>query len=600
MKKLLNKLGFKIEKEKFFSYCINLFFIAIIIAGIYTSFFMNGVNRSLWLDEAALAVSFTKRSLWELTGSSFEWLQSAPAGWLYIVKILAIVFGHTEYVLRIFSVLAYVGILVLLYVLGKKMFGMKYPLAVSAFAASMTFLLQYSNVFKPYIADGLFVLLVLLFFYAYDIGRIDFVSLSVVWAALIWFSNPVCFFAGGLIVSQGIFVLVEKNWKKLKELIIVGVSIVVSFGINYFYWLREVAEGDGMQNYWDGRQFPLIPKSADDLRLAAKLVVEIYDHFGEWKHLILFLAPVAFIVAIVKKNKYVIGIYIGLLVCLFASYISMFPVQDRMWCFYYPLMTLIAFYGLDAFVSKKKEITVTGVLIGVLCVAMVSSNDGIRKYTKEANVYWSGEETNAQVEYIKNNIQSDEKVYVYYHSIPGFQFKNGYDTSSIGGYEDNVIYGETYFSASDDYEAELQKIYDAKKCYIMLSHTSESRIAGLIEGTMGKGYLELVKNDYNTPLYYYCADGLDSKIAVNLESVSCNVDKGTVTEIIRINNTGAAFINHRYEDVLIVDVANNLAFDVPELIAPGTSVDITVTYPEGLETNFTLDTPSRSLARLER
>ena len=87
----------------------------IIAAGIVTSVRMNLVGRSLWWDEAALAFSFSQRDLGNLTGEALELIQSAPVGWLYTVKILTLLLGNTDFVLRIPSMAAYVGILALLF-----------------------------------------------------------------------------------------------------------------------------------------------------------------------------------------------------------------------------------------------------------------------------------------------------------------------------------------------------------------------------------------------------------------------------------------------------------------------------------------------------
>ena len=67
---------------------LNSVFIAIII---YSSLILLKVyltGRTLWLDEGMLAWSFTQRSLTNLISKPLEWMQSAPALYLYIVKII--------------------------------------------------------------------------------------------------------------------------------------------------------------------------------------------------------------------------------------------------------------------------------------------------------------------------------------------------------------------------------------------------------------------------------------------------------------------------------------------------------------------------------
>ena len=139
----------------------------IIVSGIIVSILMNCVGRTLWLDEAMLAFSFSKRSLLELTNGVFEWDQSAPVLYLYCVKILTLLFGNTEAVLRSFSVFSYIVVLFLSGYAAKKLLGVKYPILVAAFLANMNFMLKYSNEFKQYLSECIWVLLVLILYYFY-------------------------------------------------------------------------------------------------------------------------------------------------------------------------------------------------------------------------------------------------------------------------------------------------------------------------------------------------------------------------------------------------------------------------------------------------
>ena len=66
---------------------------------------------------------------------------------------------------------AYVGILALLFWIFTKIFKVQYPVTCVAFAASFPLLLQYSNMFKPYITDGFFCLLTVIFYQRYLTGR---------------------------------------------------------------------------------------------------------------------------------------------------------------------------------------------------------------------------------------------------------------------------------------------------------------------------------------------------------------------------------------------------------------------------------------------
>ena len=61
-------------------------------------------NRSLWLDEAFLASSFTTRSLAGLF-DPLDYHQLAPFGFLAAVKFFVMIFGNSEHALRLFPLL---------------------------------------------------------------------------------------------------------------------------------------------------------------------------------------------------------------------------------------------------------------------------------------------------------------------------------------------------------------------------------------------------------------------------------------------------------------------------------------------------------------
>ena len=60
--------------------------ILVCLCGIGTGIWINSVGRSLWLDEAMLADSFSNRTLGNLWNGAFDNKQIAPLGWLYLRK----------------------------------------------------------------------------------------------------------------------------------------------------------------------------------------------------------------------------------------------------------------------------------------------------------------------------------------------------------------------------------------------------------------------------------------------------------------------------------------------------------------------------------
>ena len=65
------------------------------------------INRSLWVDEAMLSYALFHRSSFFVTSADMlTWNQSAPVLYIYFTKILAALFGRSEWVLRVPALLA--------------------------------------------------------------------------------------------------------------------------------------------------------------------------------------------------------------------------------------------------------------------------------------------------------------------------------------------------------------------------------------------------------------------------------------------------------------------------------------------------------------
>jgi predicted membrane-bound mannosyltransferase len=82
-----------------------LLVICLLFIGIILRIWQYAANRSLWLDEAALALNIVNRSFIGLL-LPLDNNQQAPLGFLIIQKAFTIVLGNSEYSLRLFPLLA--------------------------------------------------------------------------------------------------------------------------------------------------------------------------------------------------------------------------------------------------------------------------------------------------------------------------------------------------------------------------------------------------------------------------------------------------------------------------------------------------------------
>lgn len=523
--------------------------LCVILAGISVSIFMNCVGRSLWLDEAMLAYSFSKRSFWGLINGVFEWDQSAPVLYLYLVKLLTVIFGNTEFVLRSFSILAYIAVLFLSGYVARKLFSVKYPILVSAFLANMNFILKYSNEFKQYLTECIWVLLVLVLYYLYKEKGLAWWKMMLGFMIFIWGANPACFFIGGVLLYEFFAGMLTKEKILVRNSILTGIGVGLSFIVYYFCWLRGIALSGTMQSYWENASFPLIPTSIDDLKMAQAMLYEIFITFREARIFMVALVLVAFIIGIAfAKNRYCMVILLGFFVTLFASYIHMFPIADRLWCFSFPIFTILAFYAIDQMAAGSRRAELVAVF---LMFTLMLTNNGILVYRHAENVYQKGEEANPCIAYLQENVEEGEKVYVYYQSIPVTKYKIGYETERIGNVEkDNIIWASDTLD-HEEAQPDIDKVLKEDKCYILASHAPAERINPLLDAANEQGNLEIVMNEYETPLYYYTRTPENMKGRVSYELISQEEEDDTCYVTIRVLNTGTAYVNTDFDDVKI-------------------------------------------------
>ena len=479
-----------------------MFSLLIIIVCIFCSIRMNIVGRTLWLDEAMLAVSINTRDFIELLHAPLAWNQSAPVIYILIVKLFTVLFGNSEFVLRLFSIICYVALLFVFYILSKNALKIRLPLMATAVVANMAMLLEYSNMFKPYILDCLSVMLVLLVFYLYKEKKLNVAFSCVIIAVLIWASNPVAFFAGGVAAYEFLWGIISKNKRVILSGLAIGISALISFGIMYFVWLKPTVDATNLSDFWVDSKFPLIT-GIDKLIKAYDLSRFALSGLGTAWIALVILSLVALVINIVKKknNPYVWVIAIAVVITLFASMVGFFPMSDRLFLFMDPvcyLMSLFAMKWIIDEVVKEKYITV---ILAVIFIVLIYLGHGFaRYYTGEA--YREGEEVNSTIEYLENNLKEDDQLYVYYAAIPIYQYKEGYEGVAPIGKCKNVIYGSGMLY-NHQADGDVEYVSRQKDIYILYTHVVDYESRDDMESVLkSRGKYESVIDKY---LYHYSA-----------------------------------------------------------------------------------------------
>ncbi len=241
------------------------------------------LGRSLWLDEARLALNIATRSWTELLNPP-AYDQSAPLLFLAGVKGLTVVFGVHEWALRALPMAAGIGVVWLIYPVVRQFAGpvaAAMAAAIAAFSPSMIF---FSNEVKPYSSDSLATLVLIALAAAWhekpeDKGR--WVRLTAAGTILIWLSAP----AFLVLVGIGTALLLHDRIRSQSpgRLLLTGAFWVVSFGVAYLLLYRPASRSPYLRDYWAPAMLvPGTPDLPERAWLATRSVVWgiLFGHSG--------------------------------------------------------------------------------------------------------------------------------------------------------------------------------------------------------------------------------------------------------------------------------------------------------------------------------
>lgn len=515
-------------------------------------------NRSLWVDEAMLASSIITRNLSNLVSSPLDWGQSAPIGYLYMVKIVTLILGNGELPLRIWSLVSFVGSAFLLFFVLKFVCEVKHPLIFTAVFVLLPYYAYYGNELKQYMSDNMFVILTILIYGLYYKKRIDITFLVFSYAFIIWFSFAAVFYIASCMIIVVITLLVRSvkgfrdNGNRVSGVLQLSVCIVVaiSFALNYWMWLRQTSDNTGGAEYWVLLRFPLIPASAQDVKTMIKMASQLLQPILSIHYTYTLLIVALAIIALVRLyndgtvRSFLFAILGGSTLMLGASYLGYYPIQGRLVQFISIMVLIFAALGFDelekliarnnykvpdnklignfvGFISRHSSI-LSVLLVLLLIIPAVKS---LYRVTT-GKVYKSGSEVAASINYLNNNITSDDVIYVSWYGIPVYSYETEYYfgdakiVNSLPLIKENHIFGqrtmfydfkEPYSYAgqldSDAIDEDVALICNYQRVYIFSSHSDKGadEIASRLQEF---GTIEVVSSFHDTNLYYFIRDDL--------------------------------------------------------------------------------------------
>jgi hypothetical protein len=428
-------------------------------------------GRSLWVDEAMLALNIVNRNFIGLF-KPLDYDQGAPIGFLLIEKFFNILLGRNEYVLRLFPLILGLLSLWVFYLLLKRFTsgpGLVISLALFAFNPR---LIYYSSEVKQYIADvfvTISLLLVVTQFFE-NPSRKKLGILAFAGFLALWFSHPSVFLLAGIGVTLLFSQFQKRDFANTGLVIGMGVFWLLNVGFLYSLTFGDLQNNSYMREYWQGAFAPMPPWSNwgwywDNFQANVNSHLAISFAPG----LVLFLMLTGWIVLFQQKRQSASMIAWMLFFTLFASSLGLYPSLERMVLFLTPAGILLIDMALG-FIHKKLH---GYLMLSVLITAIISVYLFYGAIPRTFEQFVSPtyfEHIRPAMGVLQDTWQDGDMMYISNGAIPAFEYYAPmYKLENIpyvaGSRED--------YGSQDEMLKRLEPLKGQKRVWVLFSHVYE-------------------------------------------------------------------------------------------------------------------------------
>ncbi len=418
-------------------------------------------NRSLWLDEAMLALNIIHKDVWGLLGK-LDYEQGAPLGFLLLEKLAATLLGDGERALRLLPLLAGCASLILFYLLTRQILRAPGLLtALALFALSPT-LVYYSSEVKQYALDVFFTVLLLYLFTRHSSLATRNSSLITHHFSLIthhsafllapWFSHPAIF----VLAAIGLTLLVQNRRNPLPTLAM-GAGWLVSFGALYLVSLRGLSENEFLRGYWQ-EYFRVNP---------INMLLGLFANPGGLMAYAPALLAVMFAGAgmlLARQRKAAGSLLLVFLFAGAASWMQFYPFAGRMILFLIPLVYIFLAAAVDLLWSIPLRPRILSPLLALSLAGFLLYTPLIVSAERFASPKYP-EHIRPAIAYLNANHKPGDLIYVYYWALPAFRYYANPQMDYVAG-----------GLHADDPRAllsELDRLRGQRRVWVLFSHVYE-------------------------------------------------------------------------------------------------------------------------------
>lgn len=377
-----------------------------------------------------LARNIIDRSPFELL-TPLDYNQGAPVLFLLFVETITNLFGSSELALRLIPLLSSLIGLAIFFLVARFFLETRYiPIALFLFAFSPE-LVYYAQELKQYSVDVTIVIALSYYFLRVTNSnaprKIDLICLGVLGSLSTFLSHPSIFVIASIASTLIVLKFYNRQSIPLSCLSLIFSSWIISFGVNYIFFLKPLSMNKDLFNYWDSGFLPL-PTSADALIVWYKTASNFlsFSTLPAQFHgvvLVLVLAAVALASGIRNKSAPMLMSAMCFFFAIGCSIAGKYPFSGRLALYAIPLLILIVVRGLQAISDGKSVVVYCIMTIALIFPSFMSlPNIALHPIQKE--------EVRPLLEYVNSNRKSGDHVYVYYGASHAINYYLRNDTQN--------------------------------------------------------------------------------------------------------------------------------------------------------------------------
>jgi hypothetical protein len=442
------------------------FLAAVLLFGVALRLIQYLVNRSLWHDEAQLALGIIEKPF----SAFFEPLgrvQLAPVGFLALEKTAVLALGGSEYVLRLFPLLFGLASLFIFLRLARTVLPLRGALLALVLFVAADRLIWYSSEVKQYSLDVFATIAALgtaIWYHSKPASLWRALGLGLLGAAAVWFSQPSAFVLAGAGISLAIGPFRRREWKNAVPLGLVAALWLASAAGCVFVMRAQMRGQDSLYQYWRDYFMPVPPRSLDDLHWFTRTFFGIFDNpVGIPLTGIAALLAIIGAVSLFKRDAFSGWLLLlPVAATLFASALRMYPFGDRLLLFLVPIfLILIAAGGREIAARTYPSMPLlTWMLLALLL--LFPATFAARYLIKQR----PEEEIKTALEYMRQRRGETDVVYVYYGAEPAFQ----YYAARYGFREGDCVHGVMSRAKWSGYISDLKQVEGRERVWVLFSH----------------------------------------------------------------------------------------------------------------------------------